>query len=93
MVQNIYFLRCELAGTVNDSMEVCYRIWSEEKRNRNGIENDSINFTDMGLKCWGFYSNVDDTTLKARAVSGQSVFVKKDEEKFYGEDERKVIVS
>ena len=87
------FLRCELAGTVNDSMEVCYRIWSEEKRNRNGIENDSINFTDMGLKCWGFYSNVDDTTLKARAVSGQSVFVKKDEEKFYGEDKRKVIVS
>ena len=65
----------------------------EKKRNRNGIENGSINFTDMGLKCWGFYSNVDDTTLKARAVSGQSVFVKKDEEKFYGEDERKVIVS
>lgn len=61
----------------------------EKKRNRNG----SINFTDMGLKCWGFYSNVGDTTLKARAVSGQSVFVKKDEEKFYGEDERKVIVS
>ena len=75
------FLRCELAGTVNDSMEVRYRIWSGE------------NFTDMGLKCWGFYSNVGDTTLKARAVSGQSVFVKKDEEKFYGEDERKVIVS
>ena len=25
------FLRCELAGTVKDSMEVCYRIWSEEK--------------------------------------------------------------
>ena len=65
----------------------------EKKRNRNGIENGSINFTDMGLKCWRFYSNVDDTTLKARAVSGQSVFVKKDEEKFYGEDERKVIVS
>ena len=43
----------------------------------------------MGLKCWGFYSNVDDTTLKARAVSGQSVFVKKDEEKFYGEDKKK----
>ena len=59
---------------------------------KNGIENGSINFTDMGLKCWGFYSNVGDTTLKARAVSGQSVFVKKDEEKFYGEDERKVIV-
>ena len=39
----------------------------------------------MGLKCWGFYSNVGDTTLKAKAVSGQSVFVKKDEEKFYGE--------
>ena len=36
----------------------------------------------MGLKCWGFYSNVGDTTLKARAVSGQSVFVKKDEESF-----------
>ena len=35
----------------------------------------------MGLKCWGFYSNVDDTTLKARAVSGQSLFMKKDEEK------------
>ena len=69
------FLRCELAGTVNDSMEVRYRIWSG------------------GLKCCFFYSNVDDTTLKARAVSGQSVFVKKDEEKFYGEDERKVIVS
>ena len=34
-----------------------------------------------------------DTTLKARAVSGQSVFVKKGEERFYGEDERKVIVS
>ena len=34
----------------------------------------------MGLKCCFFYSNVDDTTLKARAVSGQSVFVKKDEE-------------
>ena len=50
-------------------------------------------FTDMGLKCWGFYSNVGDTTLKAKAVSGQSVFMKKDEEKFYGEDERKVIVS
>ena len=65
----------------------------EKKRNRNGIENDSMNFTDMGLKCWRFYSNVDDTTLKARAVSGQSVFVKKDEEKFYGEGERKVIVS
>ena len=47
----------------------------------------------MGLKCWGFYSNVSDTTLKARAVSGQSVFVKKDEEKFYGKDKRKVIVS
>lgn len=47
----------------------------------------------MGLKYWGFYSNVGDTTLKARAVSGQSVFVKKDEEKFYGEGERKVIVS
>ena len=47
----------------------------------------------MGLKCWGFYSNVGDTTLKARAVSGQSFFVKKDEEKFYGEDKRKVIVS
>ena len=47
----------------------------------------------MGLKCWGFYSNIGDTTFKARAVSGQSVFVKKDEEKFYGEDERKVIVS
>ena len=48
----------------------------------------------MGLKCWGVYSNVGDTTLnKARAVSGQSIFVKKDEEKFYGEDERKVIVS
>ena len=50
-------------------------------------------FTDMGLKCWWFYSNVGDTTLKARAVFGQSIFVKKDEEKFYGEDERKVIVS
>ena len=60
---------------------------------KNGIENGSINFTDMGLKCCFFYSNVGDTTLKARAVSGQSVFVKKDEEKFYGEDERKVIVS
>ena len=47
----------------------------------------------MGLKCWWFYSNVSDTTLKARAVFGQSVFVKKDEEKFYGEGERKVIVS
>ena len=47
----------------------------------------------MGLKCWGFYSNVSDTTLKARAVSEQSIFVKKDEEKFYGEDERQVIVS
>ena len=47
----------------------------------------------MGLKCWFFYSNVDDTTIKARAVSGQSVFVKKDEEKFYEEGERKVIVS
>ena len=46
----------------------------------------------MGLKCWGFYSNVGDTTLKARAVSGQSIFVKKDEEKFYGEDEGEVIV-
>ena len=38
VVQNIYFLRCELAGTVNDSMEVRYRIWSgektEQKRNR-----------------------------------------------------------
>ena len=64
------FFRCELAGTVNDS----------------------INFTDMGLKCWRFYSNVGDTTLKARAVSGQSIFVKKDEEKFYGEDEGEVIV-
>ena len=74
-------------------MEVCYWRWNGLKRNINGIENDSINFTDMGLKCWGFYSNVDDTTLKARAVSGQSVFVKKDEEKFYGEDKRKVIVS
>ena len=48
MVKNIYFFRCELAGTVNDSMEVCYRIWSEEKRNRNGIENDSMN-----LLIWG----------------------------------------
>ena len=47
----------------------------------------------MGLKCWGFYSNVDDTTLKERAVFGQSVFVKKDEEKFYGKDKRKVTVS
>ena len=47
----------------------------------------------MGLKCWWFYSNVGDTTLKARAVFGQSIFVKKDEEKFYGEDKRKVIVS
>ena len=47
----------------------------------------------MGFKCFFFYSNVDDTTLKAMAVSGQSVFVKKDEEKFFGEDERKVIVS
>ena len=65
----------------------------KKKRNKNRIENDSINFTDMGLKCWRFYSNVGDTTLKAKAVSGQSVFMKKDEEKFYGEDERKVIVS
>ena len=47
----------------------------------------------MGLKGWRFSSNVGDTTLKAKAVSGQSIFVKKDEEKFYGEDERKVIVS
>lgn len=47
----------------------------------------------MGLKCWGFYSNVGDTTLKARAVSGQSIFVKKVEEKFYGKDKGKVIVS
>ena len=47
----------------------------------------------MGLKCWGFYSNVGDTTLKAKAVSGQSIFVKKVEEKFYGKDKRKVIVS
>ena len=47
----------------------------------------------MGLKCWGFYSNVGDTTLKARTVSGQSLFMKKDEEKNYGEDKRKVIVS
>ena len=47
----------------------------------------------MGLKSCFFYSNVDDTTLKARAVSGQSVFVKKDEEKFYGKDKRKVTVS
>ena len=46
----------------------------------------------MGLKCWRFYSNVSDTTLKAKAVSGQSIFVKKDEEKFYGKDKRKVIV-
>ena len=30
----------------------------DKKRNINGIENDSINFTDMGLKCWRFYSNV-----------------------------------
>ena len=74
-------------------MEVCYWRWNGQKRNINGIENDSINFTDMGLKCWGFYSNVSDTTLKARAVSGQSIFVKKDEEKFYGKDKRKVIVS
>ena len=50
-------------------------------------------FTDMGLKCWFFYSNVGDTTLKARAVSGQSIFVKKVEEKFYGKDKGKVIVS
>ena len=74
-------------------MEVCYWRWNGQKRNINGIENDSINFTDMGLKCLGFYSNVGDTTLKARAVFGQSIFVKKDEEKFYGEGERKVIVS
>ena len=74
-------------------MEVCYWRWNGYKRNINGLANDSINFAAMGLKCWGFYSNVGDTTLKARAVSGQSVFVKKDEEKFYGEDERKVIVS
>ena len=74
-------------------MEVCYWRWNGQKRNINGIENDSINFTDMGLKCWRFYSNVGDTTLKARAVFGQSIFVKKDEEKFYGEGERKVIVS
>ena len=47
----------------------------------------------MGLKCWGFYSNVSDTTLKARAVSEQSIFVTKGEEKLYGEDARKVIVS
>ena len=47
----------------------------------------------MGLICWGFYSNIDDTTLKARAVSGQAVFVKKDEEKFYGKDKRKGTVS
>ena len=47
----------------------------------------------MGLKCWGFYSNVGDTPFKAKAVSGQSIFVKKDEEKFYGKDKRKVIVS
>ena len=43
----------------------------------------------MGLKCWRFYSNVSDTTLKAKAVSGQSIFVKKDEEKFYGKDKKK----
>ena len=61
----------------------------EKKRNRKWY----YEFIDMGLKCWGFYSNVGDTTLKARAVSEQSIFVKKDEEKFYGEDERKVIVS
>ena len=60
---------------------------------KNGIENGSINFTDMGLKCRRFYSTLGDITLKARAVSGQSVFVKKDEEKFYGKDKRKVIVS
>ena len=47
----------------------------------------------MGLKCWRFYSNVSDTTLKAKAVSGQSIFVKKDEEKFYGKDKKKGIVS
>ncbi|MCI7450124.1 MAG: hypothetical protein MSD68_10655, partial [Blautia sp.] len=38
-------------------------------------------------------STVMGTLYKARAVSEQSIFVKKDEEKFYGEDERKVIVS
>ena len=63
----------------------------EKKRNRNGIENGSINLL-IWLKCWGFYSNVGDTTLKAKAVSGQSIFVKKDEEKFYGEDEGEVII-
>ena len=87
------FLRCELAGTVNDSMEVRYRIWSGEKTEQKRNRKWQYKFIDMGLKCCFFYSNVDDTTLKARAVSGQSVFVKKDEEKFYGEDERKVIVS
>ena len=61
----------------------------EQKRNRKW----QYKFIDMGLKCWGFYSNVGDTTLKAKAVSGQSIFGKKDEEKFYGEDKRKVIVS
>ena len=35
----------------------------------------------MGLKCCFFYSNVGDTTLRARTVFGQSLFMKKDEEK------------
>ena len=67
---------------------------SQESEEKTATENDSMNFIEYGVEnCCFFYSNVDDTTLKARAVSGQSVFVKKDEEKFYGEDKRKVIVS
>ena len=45
----------------------------KKKRNRNGIENGSINLLIWGLKCC-FYSNVGDTTLKARAVSGTVCF-------------------
>ena len=37
----------------------------------------------MGLKEGGIYSIVGDTTLRARTVFGQSLFMKKDEEKLW----------
>ena len=51
-------------------------------------------FSKYGLKNSTFYSKVNTTTLEVEAAFGQSLFVKLDEgKKFYGEDEREVIVS
>lgn len=51
-------------------------------------------FSEYGLKNSTFYSKVNTTTFEVEAAFGQSLFVKLDEgKKFYGEDEREVIVS